>query len=120
MMKKDLRFGTFLKRISPAMTFFQRVWQTTAKIPRGQVVTYGDIARLIGTRDARRVGYALHANGNGAVPCHRVVFGDGSLAAGYAFGGAGKQRGKLEAEGVKFTDEGKVDLKACRGLFPIS
>lgn len=96
------------------MTFFQHVWLAVAKIPSGQVATYGDIARLIGTRDARRVGHALHANRNSAVPCHRVVFSDGSLAAGYAFGGEGKQRRKLEAEGVKFTDEGKVDLESCR------
>ena len=92
------------------MTFFQRVWQSTAKIPQGRVTTYGDIARSIGTRDARRVGHALHANRNNQVPCHRVVFGDGSLAPGYAFGGPRVQKNKLLSEGVSFKSDGKVDL----------
>lgn len=96
------------------MLFFQRVWEAVRQIPPGQVATYGDIARAIGTRDARRVGQALHANRDGRqVPCHRVVFGDGSLAPGFAFGGPGAQRKKLEAEGVAFTD-GKVCLSEHR------
>lgn len=77
-------------------------------------MTYGDVACAIGTRDARRVGQALHVNRDLETPCHRVVFADGRLAAGYAFGGEGKQREKLEQEGIKFTEEGKVDLESCR------
>ena len=52
--------------------------------------------------------------------CHRVVFGDGRPAPGYAFGGSGKQREKLEQEGIKFTQEGKVNLKEYQVLFPVS
>lgn len=93
------------------MTFFDRVWQAARTIPKGNVATYGQVARMIGTRDARRVGHALHANRDSQVPCHRVVFADGSLAPGYAFGGPDQQRKKLESEGVKFTTNGKVYLK---------
>lgn len=47
----------------------------------------------------------------GGVPCHRVVFANGSLAPGFAFGGAGEQRRMLEAEGVRFLPDGRVDMK---------
>ena len=82
--------------------FFDRVYEVVRKIPKGEVVTYGEVARVVGTRDARRVGQALHANRDKNVPCHRVVFADGSLAPGYAFGGPEEQKKRLLAEGVKF------------------
>lgn len=96
------------------------MYEVVRKIPRGRVMTYGDVARILGTREAKKVGWALHASRDPETPCHRVVFADGSLATGYAFGGERKQREKLEVEGVKFTGEGKVDLKECRAVFPTS
>lgn len=102
------------------MGFFQQVYEIVLKIPKGRVMTYGDVARSLGTREAKKVGWALHANRDPGTPCHRVVFADGRLVAGYAFGGERKQRERLEKEGVKFTDEGKVDLKVCRVLSPDS
>ena len=96
--------------------FFERVYTMVEQIPRGMVATYGQIARLIGEpRRTRYVGFALHANPRpGIVPCHRVVFADGSLCEGFAFGGIDVQRSLLEEEGVRFTPTGKVDLAACR------
>ena len=91
------------------MRFFQRVYEVVRKIPEGGVMTYGDVAKVLGTRDGRRVGQALHANKDPNTPCHRVVFADGSLAPGYAFGGEKEQRKKLQAEGVKFVG-GKADI----------
>jgi methylated-DNA-protein-cysteine methyltransferase related protein len=94
--------------------FFERVYSVVCKIPEGKVMTYGQIADAIGTRDARRVGQALHANKDGSgVPCYRVVNKDGKLAPGYAFGGPGEQRMRLEAEGVVFLDKDHVDLDKC-------
>ena len=49
----------------------------------------------------------------GGVPCHRVVFADGSLTPGFAFGGPDEQRRMLEAEGVGFLPDGKVDMASC-------
>ena len=92
---------------------FAEVYQIVQRIPIGKVATYGQIARILGTRDSRRVGHALHANKDRSVPCHRVVFADGSLAPGYAFGGEEVQRSKLESEGVKFKGN-KVNLERCR------
>lgn len=100
--------------------FSQQVFSIVQRIPRGTVATYGQVAKLMGRpRSARYVGYALHANpapGAGAdeVPCHRVVFRDGGLCQGYAFGGPQVQRALLEDEGVVFTDDGRVDLAACQ------
>lgn len=94
--------------------FFERVYAVVGEIPEGRVMTYGQIASDLGTKDARRVGHALHANKEGSgVPCHRVVNKDGRLAPGYAFGGPNEQEMRLKAEGVKFLDELHVDLTKC-------
>lgn len=96
--------------------FFERVYEMVSQIPPGTVATYGQIAKLVGEpRKARYVGYALHSNPQpGVIPCHRVVFADGRLAEGFAFGGAGVQRQMLEAEGVVFIDDDHVDLSVSR------
>ena len=96
--------------------FDDMVFAMVARIPRGCVAAYGDIARYIGRpRAPRIVGCALHgAPGPDKLPCHRVVFKDGSLCEGYVFGGPGEQRRRLEAEGVAFTPDGRVDMAACR------
>ncbi|MEK7577616.1 MAG: MGMT family protein [Patescibacteria group bacterium] len=92
-------------------SFFQRVFTLVKQIPVGYVTTYGAIAKAIGTKDARRVGHALHANADPAtIPCHRVVFSDGRLASGYVFGGPDEQKKRLELEGVGFTVTNTVDL----------
>lgn len=76
------------------------------------MTTYGEIAKTLGIKNARLVGWAMHGNKNPAVPCHRVVFKDGSLAKNWGFGGWREQKKKLEKEGIKFTDETHVDLKS--------
>lgn len=96
--------------------FFERVYQMVEQVPEGMVATYGQIAKLVGEpRRARYVGYALHVNPRpGIIPCHRIVFADGRLAPGFAFGGPEAQRELLEAEGVSFLADGHVDLSANR------
>lgn len=97
--------------------YANRVFAVVRRIPRGKVATYGQVARLIGApRTARYVGYALHANPEpgtdpGCIPCHRVVFKDGRMATGFAFGGPDEQRGMLAAEGVAFDEEGRVIME---------
>lgn len=97
--------------------FFERAYDVVRQIPRGRVATYGQIAAMMGEpRKARYVGFAMHASPGMAkgVPCHRVVFADGSLAPGFAFGGPEAQRAMLEDEGVTFTPSGRVDMRRCR------
>lgn len=97
------------------MNFFERVYAVVKRIPKGKVLTYGDVARAVGApRCARQVGWALHCNPEpGVIPCHRVVFGDGRLTDGFAFGGKEIQKALLEAEGVQF-DKDIIDLKKYR------
>ena len=102
--------------------FNDKVYETVRRVPRGKVVSYGQVARLIGQpRKARFVGYAMHGNpdpwdctAQTGIPCHRVVFKDGALAPGFAFGGPDEQRARLAAEGVTFLDDGRVDMRACQ------
>jgi methylated-DNA-protein-cysteine methyltransferase-like protein len=98
------------------MGFNSRVYELVRQIPEGRVASYGQIAFMAGSwRASRAVGYALHRNPyHGKVPCHRVVFKDGGLASGFAFGGQDVQRQLLESEGVKFTADGHVDMNECR------
>lgn len=95
--------------------FFQKVYAAVRRVPRGRVVTYGQVAAECGSpRMARFVGYALHVNPEpGVTPCHRVVFKDGSLAPGFAFGGPDAQRELLAEEGVTFLPDGRADLSLC-------
>lgn len=78
-------------------------------------MTYGQIAHLAGNpRGARAVGFAMHNNPYPSeIPCHRVVFKDGGICKGYAFGGPEVQRKRLEDEGVSFLPDGRVDLERC-------
>lgn len=96
--------------------FFERVYDVVKLIPKGRVATYGDIARAIGApRCSRQVGWALHVNPQqGVIPCHRVIFADGRLSYGFAFGGIECQRGLLEGEGVEVDENNIVDLKKYR------
>jgi len=90
----------------------KRIYEAVARIPKGYVATYAQVAEVAGDRKmARAVGNALHKNPNPfLIPCHRVVNAKGELAGEYAFGGAWKQAEKLMSEGVKVVD-GRVDLK---------
>lgn len=102
----------FHGKLTQAMTFNQRVWALTARIPKGSVVTYGDIARALGSQAYRAVGHALNRNPYApTVPCHRVVGSDGSLT-GFASGIPAKRK-LLEGEGVPFRRQ-KVDLTQSR------
>lgn len=92
-------------------SFRERVYQITAKIPKGYVATYGQIAHLAGNkRAARAVGMCMKINPFAPrVPCHRVVASDGKLTGFSAPGGIVKKKEMLLAEGVVFIKE-KVDL----------
>lgn len=92
------------------MSLFQDIYSLVKQIPTGEVMTYGEIAKALGLRDVRKVGFALHANKSSEVPCHRVVNKDGRLAPNFAFNGAEEQRRRLLAEGVEFMDDMHVKL----------
>lgn len=91
--------------------FKEKVYGVVRKIPKGKVTTYGAIGKRL-NMSPRVVGYALHLNPDEKLtPCHRVVDRNGRIAPGFAFGGLGAQRKRLEKEGIKFRDETHVDIK---------
>lgn len=98
------------------MNSFERIYAVVQQIPRGKVATYGQIARLAGnSRWSRVVGYALHANPDpDGIPCYRVVDRNGCTSKAFAFGGEDRQRALLEADGIPFLPDGRVDLSACQ------
>lgn len=93
----------FTVPLEPRGTPFQRrVWDALAAVPWGETVTYGALARQIGSPGAvRAVGQANHRNPLPILlPCHRVVGADGSLT-GYA-GGLELKRFLLDLEGAEY------------------
>lgn len=97
------------------MGFFKDVYDIIQKIPKGKVMTYGQIAELIGRPGKGRiVGWALHVNKNpDVIPCHRVVNSHGLISSGYAFGGPDAQKNLLEQEGIIFREDGSIDLSVA-------
>ncbi len=95
--QSDADFGAWMKN----------VWQVVAGIPRGHVLTYGDVARLAGRKGwARRVGRALHrAPQRMKLPWHRVINAQGKISFPADSSAYREQRHLLEREGVKFQGE---------------
>lgn len=92
-------------------SFFDKVFEIVKRVPKGKVTTYGEIARVLNTRDARKIGWALHSNKSPKIPCHRVVNKEGRLATNFAFEGPEEQKRRLLEEGITFKDEMHVDLE---------
>ncbi len=86
-----------------------KVEELVAQIPRGRVMSYGQIAMLCGQpRAARIVGGIAHF-GNQNLPWQRVVHKDGRLAIGFP-GGVRGHKQVLEQEGIKVSKDFKVDI----------
>ena len=86
---------------------YERVYMVIRQVPAGKVTTYGQVSRIVGSVSARQVGYALHAVQPWMeVPWQRVVNSKGLISLR-----GGEQRHLLEAEGIEFSDTGRIDLK---------
>lgn len=96
----------------PEPQFAAAVYELVAQIPRGRVMTYGQIAALCGSpRAARMVGSVAHW-GPPDLPWQRVVNKQGGLAGGYTTGGRSAHGRDLEADGVEVSDDYIVDIDA--------
>jgi len=93
-------------------TWVKTVWQVVQGIPRGHVLTYGEVARLAGmSRAARRVSQAMRRAPRGmTLPWHRVVNAQGKISFPEDSPGFQRQKELLEKEGVVFI-KGKIDLE---------
>lgn len=93
-------------------SFKLQVYKLVKKIPKGKVMTYGQIAQKLGRpKAAKTVGNILHQNSSLRVPCHRVVNKEGRIALRFVFGGAKEQKRRLLLEGIKFKDKMHVDIR---------
>lgn len=76
MATEDIR--EVVRRAEGITEFQRRVYMAVLEVPRGETVTYGELARRIGCGSAQAVGQALRRNPFApSVPCHRVVARDG-------------------------------------------
>lgn len=92
-------------------SFPKRIYRLVTQIPKGCVATYGQLAAMAGSPRASRIVGAAMYRAPAGLPCHRVIYSDGTLCCDQAFGGKEIQRGLLEQEGVTFLSNGKVDLR---------
>ena len=92
---------------------YQEIYKIVSEIPKGRVMTYGQIARSLGNPCwARLVGQAMfNAPDSLVLPCHRVLNSKGEMSPDYVFGGQNIQRKILKDEGVIFKANGCVNLK---------
>ena len=95
--------------------FYTHVYRLVAQVPRGKVVTYGQVAALLGApRAARAVGTALRylpRELSQQVPWQRVINSSGGISIRGDVIRVEEQRWLLESEGVTFDRSGKVPLK---------
>ena len=90
--------------------FKERVYKIVGSIPKGRVMTYGQVAAMAGAAWAAwEVGQVAHY-GPTDLPWQRVVNKQGGLAKGYTTGGLEAHKRDLEAEGIRVNDEYKVDI----------
>lgn len=100
--------------------FTERVVQIISGIPAGHVMTYGQVARAAGNpRGARQVVRVLHSmSAKHNLPWHRIINAQGGISTPSDRTDKGnRQRDLLEAEGIIFADNGKIDLH-CYRWFP--
>ncbi|MCE9624596.1 MAG: methylated-DNA--[protein]-cysteine S-methyltransferase [Deltaproteobacteria bacterium] len=93
-------------------TFATQVLEVVRKIPRGKVLTYGQVAALVGSpRAARIVGGVLFRLGKKSkVPWQRVLNARGMLST-YRVGCGEEQKKRLQAEGLRFNRQEAIELE---------
>tara|TARA_R110001592_G_scaffold263501_3_gene528817 strand:+ start:950 stop:1306 length:357 start_codon:yes stop_codon:yes gene_type:complete len=96
--------------------FYDAVYTLVRDIPSGRVMTYGQIATILGApRAARAVGYALRALEEGSdVPWQRVINSRGGVSARGDSGRPSLQYELLDEEGVLFGADDRCDLAVFR------
>ena len=91
---------------------YAEIYTIVRQVPRAKVITYGQVAGLVGGCTARMVGYALSALPDGSdVPWQRVINRMGKISPHGCGLGSLVQRQLLESEGVRFDAQGKIDLE---------
>lgn len=90
----------------------ERVYALVRQIPKGRMMTYGQIAIILGEGyTARTIGYVMHGADNEKVPWQRVINSKGACSTGKMTLPVNLQQSILESEGVVFDKKGKCDLR---------
>src|SRR5687768_18070719 len=93
-------------------SYRERVYRIVRQIPRGRVMTYGQIAEILGEGyTPRTVGYVMHGADTENVPWQRVINSQGACSTGKMTMPVNLQQSILESEGVVFNEKGKCDLR---------
>ena len=90
----------------------ERVFKLVRGIPSGRVMTYGQIAAILGEGyTPRTVGFVMHSSGEESLPWHRVINAQGGCSTGRIVLPADKQQLMLEREGIEFNERHRCDLQ---------
>jgi methylated-DNA-protein-cysteine methyltransferase related protein len=99
-------------KAQPDPKYRERVYKIVRRIPTGRVMTYGQIAYMLGEGyTPRTVGFAMHGADESNTPWHRVINSQGKCSTGRVVLPSDKQQRMLEHEGVHFDDSGRCDLE---------
>jgi methylated-DNA-protein-cysteine methyltransferase-like protein len=95
----------------PDRNYRERVYRLVRRIPRGRVMTYGQLSEILGDGyTARTVGFVMHGSDD-KTPWHRVVNAQGGCSTGRIVIPHDKQQRMLEHEGVQFNERGRCELR---------
>lgn len=96
----------------PDHKYRERVYRIVRRVPPGRVMTYGQIAYMLGEGyTPRTVGFVMHGANESNTPWHRVINSQGKCSTGRVVLPSDKQQRMLENEGVKFDKAGRCDLE---------
>jgi len=101
--------------VQESASYRERVYEIVRRIPEGRVMTYGQIAEILGEGyTPRTVGFVMHAANEETTPWHRVINSQGACSTGRVILPPDKQQKMLEAEGIVFDARGRCDLGRYR------
>lgn len=103
------------RAVQESAGYRERVYEIVQRIPKGRVMTYGQIAEILGEGyTPRTVGFVMHAANEEKTPWQRVINSQGACSTGRVILPPDKQQRMLEAEGIIFDARGRCDLKRYR------
>jgi methylated-DNA-protein-cysteine methyltransferase-like protein len=103
------------RAVQESAAYRERVYEIVRRIPTGRVMTYGQIAEILGEGyTPRTVGFVMHAADEETTPWQRVINSQGACSTGRVILPPDKQQRMLEAEGVVFDARGRCDLGRYR------
>ena len=92
-------------------SYRERVYKIVGEIPVGRVMTYGQIAEILGQGyTPRTIGYVMHAADTQKIPWQRVINSQGACSTGKMTLPVNLQQKILEDEGIEFNEKGRCDL----------